>query len=81
MANKVVGQVMAPAGQAPTAVQKRLFGETARGRESPQSGAASGAALARDAYRRPPTEKELDVLVGIFDWAKKTSWITWRRWG
>lgn len=23
--------------------------------------------LARDAYRRPPTEHELDVLVGIFE--------------
>ena len=68
VANKVVGQVMAPAGQAPTAVQKRLFGETPpEGADLPKAARQVARSLARDAYRRPPTEKELDVLVGIFD--------------
>ena len=68
VANKVVGQVMAAAGQAPTAVQKRLFGETPPESADPRKAAQQVArSLARDAYRRPPTEKELDVLVGIFE--------------
>ena len=68
VANKVVGQVMAPAGQVPTAVQKRLFGETPpEGADLPKAARQVARQVARDAYRRPPTEKELDVLVGIFD--------------
>ncbi|MEZ6131083.1 MAG: DUF1595 domain-containing protein [Planctomycetaceae bacterium] len=67
IANKVIEQVVAPEGQPPTKVQQRLFGESpptmpisARRRKVARS-------LARDAYRRPPTEAELDVLVGIFE--------------
>ena len=68
VANKVVGQVIAAAGQAPTAVQKRLFGETPpEGADLPKAARQVARSLARDAYRRPPTEKELDVLVGIFE--------------
>ena len=68
VANKVVGQVMAPAGQAPTAVQKRLFGEMPpEGANLPKAARQVARSLARDAYRRPPAEKELDVLVGIFE--------------
>ena len=68
VANKVVGQVMAAAGQAPAAVQKRLFGETPpEGADLRKAAQQVARSLARDAYRRPPTEKELDVLVGIFE--------------
>jgi len=68
VANKVVGQVMAAAGQAPTEVQKRLFGETPpEGADLRKAARQEARSLARDAYRRPPTEKELDVLVGIFE--------------
>ncbi|MBC8326285.1 MAG: DUF1592 domain-containing protein [Verrucomicrobia subdivision 3 bacterium] len=68
VANKVVGQVMAAAGQAPTEVQKRLFGETpSEGADLRKAARQVARSLARDAYRRPPTEKELDVLVGIFE--------------
>jgi len=68
VANKVVGQVMTAAGQAPTAVQKRLFGETPpEGADLRKAAQQVARSLARDAYRRPPTEKELDVLVGIFE--------------
>lgn len=72
LANKVVAQVVAPKGKAPTAVQKRLFGavlpEGADLREAARKIARS---LARDAYRRPPTDGELDVLVDIFDLARE----------
>ena len=68
IANEVIDQVVAPAGQPPTALQQRLFGDT------PPEGADLGEAargvardLARQAYRRPPTEAELDFLVGIYE--------------
>lgn len=68
IANKVVEQVVAPDGQPPSEVQKRLFGDTpskaAGYREAARQVARS---LARDAYRRPPSEAELDVLVSVFD--------------
>jgi hypothetical protein len=68
IANKVIDQVVARDGQPPTKVQKRLFGEVPL-KDADLNHAARKLArsLARDAYRRPPTEKELDVLVGIFD--------------
>ncbi len=74
IANKVIDQVVAPAGQPPTKVQQRLFGET------PPEGADLGEAarrvarsLARRAYRRPPTEAELDLLVSIFELGRENN--------
>jgi hypothetical protein len=72
IANQVVEQIVAPEDKEPTTVQKRLFGE-----QPPAGADLRGAArnvavsLARDAYRRPPTESELDVLVDIFDLARE----------
>ncbi len=67
IANTVLERIVAPAGAAPTPVQARLFGAT------PPAGADVRAAarqvarsLARSAYRRPPSEAELDVLLGVF---------------
>ena len=71
IANKVVDQVVSPDDKAPTKVQKRLFGEAPSNCADLRKVARRVArALARDAYRRPPTEAELDVLVGIFDLAR-----------
>ncbi|MEQ9410960.1 MAG: DUF1592 domain-containing protein [Fuerstiella sp.] len=68
IANKVVDQVVAPEGQPPTTVQQRLFGKTPPdGTDLRKAARQVARSLARDAYRRPPTEAELDVLVGIFD--------------
>ncbi|MEQ8790852.1 MAG: DUF1592 domain-containing protein [Pirellulaceae bacterium] len=68
VANKVIDQVVAPEGKPPTTVQKRLFGETpTEGADLRQAARQVARSLARDAYRRPPTEAELDVLVGVFD--------------
>ncbi len=72
LANQVVERIVAPEGRAPTAVQRRLFGEAPpEGAELRQAARQVARSLARDAYRRPPTEAELDVLVGIFDLARE----------
>ena len=67
VATDVLNRVIAPAGLPPTAVQKRLFGDV------PAAGADSRAvvrkiaqSLARQAYRRPPTEEEVEVLLRVF---------------
>ncbi len=72
IANKVIDQVLSPEGKTPTEVQKRLFGwtpcHTAEFHDVARQIARS---LAPDAYRRPPTIAELDVLVSIFDLARE----------
>ena len=70
IANKVIDQIIAPEGQAPTAVQKRLFGETPKGTDLRKAAHGVARTLARDAYRRPPTDAELDVLVDVYDLAR-----------
>jgi len=68
IANKVIAQVVAPDGQQPTEIQSRYFGDTPTEENNFRTAARQVARkLARDAYRRPPNESELDVLVGIFD--------------
>ncbi len=68
IANEVVDRIVAPADAPPTALQQRLFGEPpAPGADARAAARKVARSLARDAYRRPPTEAELDVLVGVFD--------------
>jgi hypothetical protein len=68
IANKVIDQVVSAEGEPPTVVQKRLFGEVpSKGTDFRKAARQVARSLAREAYRRPPTESELDVLVGIFD--------------
>ncbi len=68
IASKVVEQVVAPEGRAPTAAQKRLFGATPpKGADLRQAARKVARSLARDAFRRPPSESELDVLVDVYD--------------
>lgn len=71
IANKVVAEVVAPEGKEPTAVQKRLFGETPPIADDRQEVRRVARSLARDAFRRPPTEVELDVLMAVFDLARE----------
>jgi hypothetical protein len=72
IANDVVGQIVAREGKAPTAVQKRLFGrKPPEGADLRKSARQVARSLARDAYRRPPTEDELGVLVDVFDLARE----------
>ncbi|MED5417048.1 MAG: DUF1592 domain-containing protein, partial [Verrucomicrobiota bacterium] len=71
IANQVVDQVLTPEGKAPTAVQKRLFGELpSQGADLRKEARKVARALGRTAYRRPPTESELDVLVDVYDLAR-----------
>ncbi len=71
IANEVVGQIVAPERKAPTTVQKRLFGrKPPEGTDLRNAARQVARSLARDAYRRPPTEAELDVLVDVFDLAR-----------
>ena len=72
IANEVLDRILAPNEATPTEMQKRLFGDP------PTSGAGHRAAarkvarsIARDAYRRPPSEAEVDVLMGVLDLARE----------
>lgn len=72
IANQVIDQVVSPQGKRPTDVQKRLFGDTPCNVDEYRKAARQVArSLARAAYRRPPTEAELDVLVAIFALARE----------
>src|SRR6476620_1924413 len=74
IADKVLARIVAPQGARPTPVQKRLFGESAAARPDPRKAAREVArSLARKAYRRPPTEAELDVLVETFELGRRNN--------
>lgn len=67
VANEVLTRILAPPGAAPTAVQQRLFGAdpgAAGDRKAAARKVASS--LARRAYRRPPTDAEIDLLLRVF---------------
>jgi len=68
IANEALDLVLA-SGDAPhTKLQKRLFGKTPKpGTEERIAARKVAGSLARNAYRRPPSETELDVLVQVFD--------------
>lgn len=67
IANEVVEQIVSPDDKSPTEVQTRLFGEVppedANLRDLARRVARS---LARDAYRRPASEAELDTLEDVY---------------
>lgn len=67
-ANKVLDQVLSPNAARPTKVQKQLFGKTpSPGTDERAAARRVAGSLARAAYRRFPSEAELDVLVRVFD--------------
>lgn len=71
IANEVVTRVLAPDGAPPTEVQKRLFGDPpAPGADLRAAAQTVARQLAREAYRRPPSDAEVDVLLGVFDLAR-----------
>lgn len=68
IAHEVVDRILAPADAPPTPLQRRLLGEPpAPGADARAAARQVARSLARAAYRRPPTEAELDVLGGVFD--------------
>jgi hypothetical protein len=70
VANDVLNRIIAPPGAAPSAVQQRLFGLDP-GAAADRKAAARKIAqsLARLAYRRPPSEAEIDVLLRVYELA------------
>lgn len=67
VANEVLNQIIAPPGAPPTAVQQRLFGDDPGAGGDRKSAARRVAqSLARQAYRRPPSDAEVDVLLRVF---------------
>lgn len=68
IANAVLDRVLALKGKPPTAVQRRLFGEAPAPGADPREAAKKVArSLARQAYRRPPSDEEIETLLGVFD--------------
>jgi hypothetical protein len=67
VANEVLDQIISPPGAPPTAVQKRLFGHApAAGVDTKAAARKVARSLARVAYRRPPTDAEVDLLLRVF---------------
>jgi hypothetical protein len=74
IANQALDRVLGPKDGPSNKMQKQLFGKT------PGSGGDERAAarkvarsLARNAFRRPPSEAELDVLLRVFDLARENN--------
>jgi cytochrome c553 len=67
VANEVLDRIIAPPGAPPTAMQKNLFGADPSPKGDRQAAARKIAqSLARRAYRRPPSEAEIDLLMRVF---------------
>src|SRR6266536_97365 len=72
IANDALDRILAPKGGPPTKAQKQLFGQTpGPGADERAAARKIARSLARNAYRRPPTESELDVLLRVFDLARE----------
>jgi len=72
IANDVLARILAAKGAPPTEVQKRLFGEPpAAGADLRAAAKNVARSLARKAYRRPASDAEVDVLLGVFDLATR----------
>jgi mono/diheme cytochrome c family protein len=71
IANDVLDRIL-PANGATSEVQKRFFGNPpAPGTDARAAAKNVARSLARKAYRRPASEEEVDVLLGVFDLATK----------
>ena len=72
IANEVLNKILAPKDHPPTETQKRLFGDTpAPGSDLRAAARVVALQLARNAYRRPASEAELDLLLRVFDLAQQ----------
>ena len=71
IANELLDQVFSPAASLP-GVQARLFGESPPKKAEARTAARRIAtSLTRRAYRRPPSDSELEVLLQVFDLAQQ----------
>jgi hypothetical protein len=72
IANEVASRVFAPKDAPHTIVQKRLFGApVSTGANARDVAKTIARSLARDAYRRPPSDAELEVLLQVYDLARQ----------
>jgi hypothetical protein len=72
IANDVLDRILAQNDARPTKVQKQLFGKTPNPAVDERAAARKVArSLARNAYRRPASEGELNVLLQVFDLARE----------
>lgn len=68
IAKEVLDEILAPEGSPPTEIQKRLFGmPPAPGSNEKEAARKVAQSLAKQAFRRPVTEQEVDVLLEVFD--------------
>lgn len=68
ISENVLNQVLAPEGEPPTKIQQQLFGEPLpSGTDAQATTGKMASSLARNAYRRPPSDAEIDVLLKVFD--------------
>jgi hypothetical protein len=70
IADQVLAQMAAQPSARRAELAKRLFGASVASGKNPREAARS---LARKAYRRPPTEAELDVLVAAYELGRRNS--------
>ncbi|MEN8865120.1 MAG: DUF1592 domain-containing protein [Akkermansiaceae bacterium] len=67
IAKEVLDRVLAPEGSLPTEIQKRLFGNApADGENELEVVKRVARSLTKQAFRRPPSEEELEVLLQVF---------------
>jgi len=72
IANEALDRIPGPKDAARTKAQKHLFGKTpGPGTDERASARKVALSLTRDAYRRPASEAELDVLLRVFDLARE----------
>ncbi|MDZ4405436.1 DUF1592 domain-containing protein [Prosthecobacter sp.] len=68
IANEVLNRTLAPKGKPSTEVQKRLLGDLPMpGADLRTEAGKIARSVARLAYRRPPSDAEVDTLLGVFD--------------
>ncbi len=68
IATEVVDRILPAGGTTPRSAQRHGLGQPPRAGTDLRVAARTVArSLARKAYRRPPSESELDVLLGVFD--------------
>lgn len=71
IANDVLDRSFSRPGSKPTAVQRRLLGEApAKGADPTAAARRVARSLARLAFRRPASDAEINVLVGVFSLAR-----------
>ncbi len=72
IANEALAKVLASSNAPRTKLQKQLFGKTPGPGDDERAAARKVArSLARAAYRRPPADAELDVLLRVFELARE----------